>query len=124
MDSTILLSLFAFVSVFLLFFGLDRILSAQTNDIESRLDRYATRIAAEGETTKEERRGGLRGLGNALGGRGSSKLAADLARADLKLTPAEFVSLNILAVAGGFALLFFLGHGNLLFGLFGGIVGF
>ena len=124
MDSTILLSLFAFLSVFLLFFGLDRVLSAQTSDIESRLDRYATRIAAEGETTKEEHRGGLRGLGNALGGRGSSKLGADLARADLKLTPAEFVSLNILAVAGGFALLFFLGHSNLLFGLLGGIVGF
>ena len=124
MDSPILLSLFAFVSVFLLFFGLDRILNAQTNDIESRLDRYATRITAEGETIKEERRGGMSGLNRAFGGRGSSKLAGELARADLKLTPAEFISLNLLAIAGGALLVFFLGRGNLLFALLGGIGGF
>ncbi len=123
MDLPILISLFAFASIFLLFFGLDRILNAQTSDIESRLDRYATRIAAEAETTKEEHRG-LRGLDRALSGRGSPKLAAELARADLKLTVGEFVSLNIIAVIGGAFIVFVLGRGNLLFGLLGGILGF
>ena len=47
METTILFSLFAFLAVFLLFFGLDRLLGAQSRDIEARLDRYATRIAAE-----------------------------------------------------------------------------
>jgi tight adherence protein B len=120
----IFLSLVAFLSVFLLFLGVDRLFSAQTSDIESRLDRYATRIAAEGEATKPEQRRGFGGLDRALGGRGGSKLAAELSRADLKFTPAEFVSLNFASVLVGFFILFVLGHGSLLFGLFGGIVGF
>ena len=124
MDSPILLSSLAFLSVFLLFFGLDRILSAHANDIESRLDRYATRIAAETDATKEERGGGWRGLDRALGGRGTSKLAAELARADLKLTPGEFIFLNLVTVLAGFVIVYILGRGNLLFGLLGGILGF
>lgn len=124
MDSPILLSCIAFFAVFLFFFGLERVLSAQTNDIESRLDRYATRIAAETDATQAERRGGLRNLDRAFGGNSAQKIAAELARADLKLTPAEFVGLNVVSIAAGFALLFVLGRGNLLFGLVGGVLGF
>ena len=66
----------------------------------------------------------MSGLDRAFGGRGSSKLAAELARADLKFTVGEFVALNIGAIAAGFVLLYILGRANLLFGLIGGIVGF
>ena len=124
MDSPILLSLFAFLSVFLLFFGLERVLSAHTSDIESRLERYATRVAAATEVNKAERRSGLRGLDRALAGRGSPQLAAELARADVKLTPAEFIFINLVSVLIGFFILYVLGRASLLFGLLGGVLGF
>jgi tight adherence protein B len=124
MDSPILLSLFAFLSVFLVFFGLERVLSAQTSDVESRLERYATRVAAETDATKAERRSGLRGLDRALGGRGSAQLAAELARADVKLTPAEFIFINLVSVLIAFFILYVLGRASLVFGLLGGVLGF
>lgn len=124
MDLPILLSSLAFLSVFLLFFGLDRILSAHSSDIEARLDRYATRIATEDRAVKEERRSALRGLDRALGKRGSPQLVADLARADLKLTPSEFIFLNFTSVLVGFVIAYLLGRGSLPFGLLGGILGF
>jgi tight adherence protein B len=124
MDPSILISLFAFLAVFLFFIGLDRVLSAHSSDIESRLDRYATRTAAEADVAKEDRRSGLRGLDRAFGGRGSPQLATELARADLKLTVGEFIFINFAAIVGGALLFYILGRGNLLLGLVGGIVGF
>ncbi|MBM3127055.1 MAG: secretion system protein F [Chloroflexi bacterium] len=124
MDSPLILSGIAFLAVFLFFFGLERVLSAQTGDIESRLDRYATRVAAQTEEMQTERRTGLRGLDRALGGNTAQKIAAELARADLKFTPAEFIGLNLVAIVAGFALVFILGRGNLLFSMLGGILGF
>jgi tight adherence protein B len=124
MDSPVIISLLAFFAVFLFFFGLERVLSAQSDAIESRLDRYATRVAAQTEINQAEHRAGLRGLDRAFGGNAAQKIAAELARADLKFTPAEFVGLNVLAVLAGFGLVFIFGRGNLLFGLLGGVVGF
>lgn len=124
MDLAILLSGVAFFAVFLFFFGLERILGAQAEDIGSRLDRYATRVAAQAEVTQTERRAGLRGLDRALSGNAAQKIAAELARADLKFTPAEFVGINITAIVLGFVVLFILGRGSLLFGLLGGVLGF
>jgi tight adherence protein B len=124
MDSPIILSLLAFAAVFLFFFGLERVLGAQSDDIGSRLDRYATRVAAEADTTQAERRAGLLNLDRAFGGNTAQKIAVELSRADLKFTPAEFIGLNIVAVLAGCVLLYILGRGNLIFGLLGGVLGF
>jgi tight adherence protein B len=124
LNPVIVFSGLSFFAVFLFFLGLDRVLNAQAEDIGSRLDRYATRVATQTEAVQEERRAGLRGIERALSGNTAQRIAAELARADIKLTPAEFVGVNILAVVIGFVVLFILGRGSLLFGLLGGILGF
>jgi tight adherence protein B len=122
------LSLFAFLSVFLLFFGMDRFLSARRRTVESRLDRYATRTVAGIEDAAQiavSQRGIVGGLNRIMAARGASRqLATELARADLKLTPGEFVAINFIAIGAGFILALFLGHNSFAFGLVGAIIGF
>lgn len=118
-------SLLAFLAVFLLFFGLDRAISAP-NVIESRLDRYASRPASSGTidaAAAEET--GKRSLRNSLISPNMGKqLAIQLARADLRLNPSEYVLINIGLVILGVALGFIIGKGNILPAIGGGIVGF
>ena len=128
MDSTVVgISLLAFLSIFLLFFGIDRMLNSTSNVIESRLDRYASRpagTAAMIEAVGAQPRA-VSGLNRMIASRaGSDKLATDLARADLKLTPSEFVLINFAAVLIGFLAALLLTRSNLILALVGGVVGF
>lgn len=122
-EMVMLISAFAFLSVVLFFIGLDRMLSSRTQTIEARLDRYATRTAAQVEaieqsTTRPSRWGRLGNLGD------NKQLLIDLGRADLKLTPSEFMGLNIISVVGLMALGYILGRGTLLLVAVGGVIGF
>ncbi|MBI3537140.1 MAG: type II secretion system F family protein [Chloroflexi bacterium] len=121
-------SLMSFLSILLVFFGLDRILSSRTSVIESRLDRYASRTAgieSELTTSGEKSRGGLARLNKIIGSRGGSqKLATELARADLKLTPSEFVLLNVATTLAGFLIILLVTRTNLVGSLVGGLLGF
>lgn len=125
MDSPILLSVTAFLSIFVFFLGLQRVLTAPTQEIGTRLDQYARRVVAQAEAAKtEEEPKRLQGLERFLGSDTTKKLAVELGRADLKLTPSEFIAINILAIVLGFLLLFILGRGSLIAGLLGGVLGF
>ncbi len=125
MDMALGLSLLAFFSVVAFFIGIDRVMGSQSSDIESRLDRYASRVAAETETKNTERRNIMGGFNRAVGARTNTpQIASDLARADIKLTPSEYIAINIGTVLIGFLLALFLGRNNLLFALAGGIIGF
>jgi tight adherence protein B len=126
MDTPIILSALAFLSVFAVFFGLDRTLNSPKEDIDSRLDRYATRVSTMGDSDAIAGQPGVtKGLNRMLAsGSTAQRLAVELQRADLKLTPSEFILINIAAVLIGFLIAFFLGRNNLIFGLLGGIVGF
>ncbi|MBI4788167.1 MAG: type II secretion system F family protein [Chloroflexi bacterium] len=126
MELTIGFSLLAFLSIFMLFFGLDRALNSQSNVIESRLDRYASRpagTAAMIEAVGSQPRM-VTGLNRMIAARGSNKLATDLARADVKLTPSEFILINVAAVLIGFLIALVLTRSNLILALVGGVVGF
>ncbi len=129
MDSTtspLIFSLLAFASIFLLFFGIDRILGSQKAAIDSRLDQYASRdgIAAQAEAITAQQEA-TRGLNKMLNTGGAAKqLAVELQRADLKLTPSEYILVNIASVLIGFLIALFLGRGNIIFGLIGGVIGF
>ena len=126
MDSPILFSILAFLSVFVLFFGLDRVMGSQKADIDSRMDRYANRISQVGESdTIVGQPGVTKGLNRMLAsGSAAQRLAIDLQRADLKLTPSEFILINLAAILIGFLVALFLGRNNLLFGILGGLLGF
>jgi tight adherence protein B len=126
-DATTGLSLLGFLSVFLVFFGLDRLVGSQSAGIESRLDRYATRVVADSEAgaQKASRQDAFAGLNRAISARrGSRQLETELARADLKLTPSEFIVFNITTVLVGFLIMLLIGRNNFAFALLGGVVGF
>lgn len=126
MDTAIIYSVLAFLSVFAVFFGLDRILNSPKEDIDSRLDRYASRVGTMGDADAIAGQPGMTKELNRMLASGSTaqRLAVELQRADLKLTPSEFILINIASVLIGFLIAFFLGRSNLIFALLGGIVGF
>ena len=111
------------LSIFLIFFGVDRAMRTRSNVIGSRLDRYAARqVAAAPQSAARSE--SLTGLNRLVAQGASTQIQTELARADLKLTASEFVLLNVAAILIGFlvALLFF--RGNVLLALAGGVVGF
>ncbi|MBI3913822.1 MAG: type II secretion system F family protein [Chloroflexi bacterium] len=120
-------SLMAFLAIFLVFFGVDRMLSARTTVIGSRLDRYASRSTTmePEEVAATTSAGGFNRLNKMIASRGGSqKIATELARADLKLTPSEYLLLNIATTLGGFLIVLLLTRTNLIGALIGGLVGF
>lgn len=130
MDMTLGISLLAFLSIFLLFYGIDRMLSSHRSVIGSRLDRYATRAATPEEIdaaglAAAQQGGVATGLNRMLTSRSNGQqLAIELARADIKLTPSEFILINFAAVLIGFVVALFLTRSNVILALVGGIVGF
>ncbi len=127
MELTITISLLAFLSIFLLFFGIDRVLSNQSRVIETRLDRYASRPALDAELLEAAATQPrvVRGLNRMLSSQANSnQIASELARADLRLTVSEWVLVNVAAVLIGFLIALFLARNNIVLALVGGVVGF
>lgn len=120
----IALSLLFAVSVFLLFFGIDRLQASRSTVMESRYDRYATREADDALATdgaKKTRGNRLRNMG---GGKRGSQIATELSRADLRLTVGEYLLINLGTVVVGVVVGLLLFRGNFVFGLIGGVIGF
>jgi len=111
------------ISVFLIFFGLDRVLASQASTIETRLDRYAARQITSPMPSPTQAKG--RGRFNSLvSGERSSAIATELARADLRLTPGEYMMANLASLIVCALLGFIIFRGNLIFGAIGALVGF
>src|SRR5581483_7692925 len=120
--STPILMGFVFAaSVLILFFGLDQAITNRQSAIETRLDRYTARETGELSSGQRKRGGRFDYLVSEKRG---SAIATELARADLKITPGEYVALNIVTVVFCAVVLFALLGGNFIFGLLGGIIGF
>lgn len=120
------LALLVFLAVAVFFLGLDRAIS-QPSVIDSRLDRYATRagVGAELASAGVETGGVARRLNRMITSPSASKtLEVNLARADLKLRPSEYILLNVGTTLGGFLAGLMLSQGNILIALAGLIVGF
>jgi len=98
----IVVSLVMGIAVLMVFGGLAQVMGSRAEMIESRLDRYATREGAlyrlPADTKKKP--GRMTGsLNQALERRlAGPELATELARADLKITPSEYVLINIASV--------------------------
>ncbi len=113
-------------SILILFFGLARVLAGRSEIIGTRLDRYAARPTAPGDQPAAKGRGErFEGLVNEE--RGNS-IATELARADLRLTPGEYVALNLATVLLGGVVGLALGGGanttGFIFALIGALIGF
>ncbi|MCC7163171.1 MAG: type II secretion system F family protein [Anaerolineae bacterium] len=119
---TITLALLSAVALLVLFVGLGTVVSGRTSVIDSRLDRYAGRQGpSPSKTGKEGKR-----FDNLVNEKRGSAIGTDLARADLKLTPGEYVAINLATVLAGALLGLVLAPppANFVFGLIGGVIGF
>ena len=88
------------VALILIFIGLERVMRTDDPAFENRLRRYATRRAGEPEFVDERQQSAMTSavtaqVGRAIAGRSfAANLQADLARADLKITAAEFITMQ------------------------------
>jgi tight adherence protein B len=114
-------------SILILFIGLQIVLSGRNEVIETRLERYATRPAVGARQGPSQRARGDRFEG-LLNEERSSSIATELARADLRLTPGEYVAINLVSILLGAFLGLMLGGGlvtsGLIFALAGALIGF
>lgn len=120
---TIALALLFAFGVLILFLGLDRALSGRNSAIESRLDRYAGRQVVDSTLSQRGRPKSGR-FDNLVNERRGSAIATELARADIRLNPGEYVAINLAAVVGGAMLAFVISGGNFVVALIGAISGF
>src|SRR5437870_4754913 len=97
---SIAVAVLCMVSMVLLAFGVARFVGGNGDDITQRLDRFATRAAAASDMP-EPKDPNARGkitvqLDKELVKRGrGTDITQELARADLKLTPAEFLMIKL-----------------------------
>jgi tight adherence protein B len=124
MNPILIVALVAALAVFILFFGLARVIGGGDKAVDKRLDRYAARADKKEETKKEKANRLVQDVDEVLTKRGfAANLATELARADVKLTVTEFLILSGLCVVA----LFVIGMivlGGPVFGLLLGVLGF
>lgn len=110
-------------AIIILFVGLDQVVSNRNATIETRLDRYTAR-QAEGNAASVP--AGSRRFDGLVNEKRGGVISTELARADVRLNPGEYVAINIAAVAIGALLGFVLtpSPANFVFGLIGGVIGF
>jgi tight adherence protein B len=118
------------LAVVSLFWGLSRAMGFGDKTIEARLEQYTSGAAefeaVEREGAKEKKPSLLAaGVDRVIAGRSfADKIATQLARADVKLTPGEYVIVNIASILGFFLISYLLFHKSLFMGIAGGVAGF
>lgn len=125
----IVLGIVIMLAVVVLFWGLARAMGAGDKTIEDRLEQYTSGVADPRalERGEKEKRPSLlaAGVDRAIAGRRfADKIATQLARADVKLTPGEYVILNLTSILGFFLIGYLLFHKSLLIGIAAGVAGF
>jgi tight adherence protein B len=115
----------AFVVVVMIFYMIARIFAGPDSAIEDRLDQFVSREVAERpQDARAERTPSAftRGLDQAVAGRGFARnIRIQLARADLKITPGEYIIITITSVLGTGLIAYLIFHRNPIL-TFGGLV--
>jgi tight adherence protein B len=122
------LALLAFVVVVAIFYVIARVLGGPDGSIEDRLDQFVSRAVEERPTDdKVERSPSVftRSIDHAVAGRGfAQNISTQLARADLRLTPGEYIILTITSVLGTGIIAYVVMHRNPILTLGGLVLGF
>jgi len=118
------------LAVLILFWGISSARGAGDKAIETRLEEYTSGVAEleAMEREKKKEKGPSRlaaGVDKAIAGRSfADTIATRLARADVKLTPGEYVILNFASILGFFLIGYLLFHRSLFMGIMAGVAGF
>ena len=120
---TTILIIGAVVVVILLVIGVIVSVTSQKNIVEERLGKYL-----EEETTAEEKKASRSALTDWVNKRVEKssfgeKMARELARADMKLKPGEYIATFVIAIIGVAAVAYLIGGRNLISALIGAVVG-
>ncbi len=124
----IVLAIVIVLAVVILFWGLARA-GATDRTIEERLEEVTSGVAEPIdmlEGRKQKKPSPLAaGVDRAIAGRGfADKIATQLARADVKLTPGEYIILTITSILGFFLIGYLLFHRSVVMGIGAAVFGF
>ena len=121
-------ALLAFVVVVGIFYVIARLVGGPDSSIEDRLDQFVSREVDERPSEdRVERTPSVftRSLDEAVASRSfAQNIRTQLARADLKITPGEYIILTITSILGTGVLAYLLMHGNPILTLGGLVLGF
>jgi tight adherence protein B len=130
MDTILVLGIavLAFVVVLGIFYVIARMLGGPDSSIEDRLDQFVSREIEDRPAEEQGERAPsafTKGLDEAVAGRGfAQNISTQLARADLKITPGEFIVLTITSILGTGLITYVVMHRNLILTLGGLVLGF
>jgi len=126
----IVLGIVVMLAVITFFWGAASMMAGD-RAVEKRLEQYTSGVAEtmaidEKGKRKERRPSRLAaGVDKAIAGRGfAARISTQLARADLKLTPGEYIILNLTSILGFFLIGYLLFHRSLLMAGAAGVAGF
>jgi tight adherence protein B len=126
--TVIIFAIVTVLAVIILFWGIASAMGAGDKAIEDRLEEYTSGVAEPIAVEREERKKPsllAAGVDKAIAGRSfAGKIATQLARADVKLTPGEYVILNFTSILGFFLIGYLIFHQNWLFAIAAGVAGF
>jgi tight adherence protein B len=124
-DPVLFASLLASFSLFLLFVGGVMVLRARSAEIAGHLAQLPVPSVTVGTTAGVSPARAKPGTLSRLLATGTAPdLATEMARADLRFTPTEWMLISFLILLAGFLFGFLLFHQNLIVTLLGGVVGF
>jgi tight adherence protein B len=122
------LAIAAFMVILVIFYGLSRVLGGPEGAIEDRLDQYVSRPVAQtekGDRVDRTPSALTRSLDERVASTGfAQNLSTQLARANLKLTPGEYMMLTITSILGTGLLAYLLLHRNVILTFAGLVLGF
>lgn len=128
--TVIVLGIVIALAVIIFFWGVASVMGTGDKAVEKRLEQVTSGVveplAVEREGRREKRPSRLAaGVDKAIAGRGfADKIATQLARADLKLTPGEYIILNLTSILGFFLIGYLLFHKSVFMGIAAGVAGF
>ena len=118
---------FAFAGVLALFWVIARVVGGTDSAIEERMDQFVSREERKLQVDKGERTASAftKGLDQAVAGRSfAQNLSTQLARANLKLTPGEYMMLTFTSILGTGLIAYVVLHRNMILGFGGLVLGF
>jgi tight adherence protein B len=118
------IAILAFGLIMGVFIIIARVMGGPDSAIEERLDQFVSREVQEegGESSERATSAFIDSIDEAVAQRSfAHNISTELARADLKLTPGEFIILTIASILGTAVVAYVVMHQNLIF-VFGGLV--
>jgi len=122
------IAILAFGAVMAIFYIISQALGGPDSAIEERLDQFVSREVEEKKPADRAERAPsaiTKSLDEAVASRGfAQRLSTELARANLKLTPGEYIVLTITSILGTGLIAYIIMHANPILALGGLVLGF